>query len=114
MTRPDAFQTQDDDIWGELLFTYGDDELDHDPNTYLSLQKPHRERPKRPVWTRLQSLRPELEKITTCSSAQRIERARLKLAQQGFAALTHHSNVLAEHGIDTQQDYTLFVKENQE
>lgn len=101
-------------MWGELLFTYADQELDHDPKSYLSLQKPHRERPKRPVWKKLQSLRPEIEALASCSYAEQIDVARARLAQQGFAALPHHSCTLEDVGIDTQQDYSRFVQENQE
>ena len=103
-----------DPVWGELLFTYADDELDHDPDTYLKLQTPHRERPKKPVWKALQSLRPELESLRACSDFEQLGQVRIQLAKRGFAALPHRSTVLAEHGIETQKDYSLFIQENRE
>lgn len=107
-------QQGDGSVWGELLFTYADEELDHDPDTYLKLQTPHRERPKRPVWKQLHSLRPELESLRACSDSEKLDKARADLARRGFAAIPHHSPTLAELGIDTQHDYSLFIKENQE
>lgn len=101
-------------VWGELLFTYADHELDHDPDTYLKLQTPHRERPKKPLWKELHLLRPEVESLRQCSNEDQLQTVRAKLAQRGFAALPHHSDVLQERGIDTQHDYSAFVQENQE
>ena len=89
-------------VWGELLFTFSDQELDHDPNTYLKLQTPHRERPKKPIWKQLRSLRPELESLRLCSKAEQLDAAKANLARRGFAALPHHSSVLAHRGIETQ------------
>ncbi|SPO30982.1 uncharacterized protein UTRI_05381_B [Ustilago trichophora] len=106
--------SEDGTVWGELLFTFSDKELDHDPSTYLKLQTPHRERPKKPVWKQLHSLRPELQSLRTCSDEQQLDAARAKLAQRGFAALPHRSKVLEECGIETQCDYSSFVRENQE
>ncbi|SPO30764.1 uncharacterized protein UTRI_05381 [Ustilago trichophora] len=105
---------QDGSVWGELLFTFSDSELDHDPDTYLQLQTPHRERPKKPIWKQLHSLRPELESLGSCSDQDQLDVARAKLAQRGFAALTHHSKVLEESALETQYDYSLFVLENQD
>ncbi|GAC94924.1 hypothetical protein PHSY_002497 [Pseudozyma hubeiensis SY62] len=107
--RDDAQETK---VLGQLLFTFSDDELDHDPKQYLELQTPHRERPKKHVWKQLSSLRPELEALSTCSSSEQLLHVRSSLAQRGFAALPHHSRVLAEQGIDTQPSYTAFIEEN--
>ena len=112
LTQPQADEAGK--VWGELRFTYADHELDHDPDTYLQLQTPHRERPKRPVWKELHSLRPELEPLRSQSEEKQLGAARKRLAQCGFAALPHHSEVLAGRGIDTQEDYTNFILENQE
>jgi hypothetical protein len=107
-------QGANEGVWGELFFTYADEELDHDPDSYLKLQKPHRERPKRGVWKQLHSLRPELDQISTCSEAQRIQTARIDLAKRGFAVLPHFSHALEENGIETQESYSQFVRENQQ
>ncbi|SAM83820.1 uncharacterized protein UBRO_20064 [Ustilago bromivora] len=100
-------------VWGELLFTYSNDELDHNPDTYLKLQTPHRERPKRTAWKQLHSLRPEIESLRPCSDSKKLLDARTGLARRGFAAIPHHSQVLAEQGIDSQHDYSLLIEENQ-
>ena len=107
-----AAEMEKGSVLGELLFTYSDDELDHDPNTYLEPQTPHRERPKRAIWKQLSSLRPQLDFLSTCSKEQQLDFVRSSLAQRGFAALPHHSRVLAQQGIESQPDYSAFVQEN--
>lgn len=114
ISAPQSAQQSDDSVWGELLFTYADEEIDHGPDIYLKLQTPHRERPKRPVWKQLHSLRPELESLRASSHSEKLDKARTDLARRGFAAIPHHSQVLAERGLDTQHGYSLFIKENQE
>lgn len=99
---------------GELLLTYADDELVHDPEIYHKSSIPQLEKPKRAVWKQLLSLRPELDAIRALPDAEQLDVIRSNLARRGFAALPHHSTQLAENGIDTQADYSAFIKENQE
>ncbi|TKY88826.1 hypothetical protein EX895_002067 [Sporisorium graminicola] len=111
-TRPET--PEEPKVLGELLFTYADDELGHDPSIYHQSQTPQLEKPKRSVWKQLLSLRPELESIRALSDDQQLNVIRSNLAQRGFATLPHHSAQLAERGIDTQADYSAFIKENQD
>ncbi|SJX64567.1 uncharacterized protein SRS1_15384 [Sporisorium reilianum f. sp. reilianum] len=105
---------QEEKVLGELLFTYADDELGHDPKIYHESRTPMLEKPKRAVWKQLTSLRPEVEAIRALPDAEQLDIIRSNLARRGFVALPHHSAHLAEKGIDTQADYSAFIKENQE
>ncbi|KAL7009198.1 hypothetical protein EMMF5_001396 [Cystobasidiomycetes sp. EMM_F5] len=98
-------------VLGQLNFTLEDSELDHDPAIYT---QGGAERPRKSVWKELHSLRPELDDLCTRSSSDRLSAIRTNLARRGFATVPHHSQVLEERGIETQSDFTAFVKENLE
>ncbi|EST09185.1 hypothetical protein PSEUBRA_001136 [Kalmanozyma brasiliensis GHG001] len=98
-----------DEILGELNFTLPDDELDHDARIYLEVGH---ERPKKPFWKPLHSLRPELDHLRSLSPVEQLPLIRSHLASRGFAIVPHHSSVLSQHGIDDQPAFTAFAREN--
>ena len=112
MTMVHANSNADGMIFGELNFTCRDHELDHDPAIYLKVHDPPRERPKKPYWKELHSLRPELTHLKASSDAEQLQTIRRHLAHRGFATVHHHSQVLEQRGINTQADYSAFVLEN--
>ncbi|PWN50535.1 hypothetical protein IE53DRAFT_91027 [Violaceomyces palustris] len=93
---------------GLLRFTLPAERMDHNPDIYLDF-KPGREKPYEEIWQPLHSLREELE-LDPCDPAA--EPVQDQLSRRGFAVCHHQSPTLEQRGIDEQQTYGDFIREN--